>query len=231
MNRHARYALLAPLLVTAVAVPPTMAAQAAPAGAAPLKAAAAPQATCRLVVAPGTNPVEFDLVMTGFRGGQLLRVTGPESFQRNANGAGSVTEENVKNGSYTVKSGWGRNELTTGCSKPPRPPAKPRITSAEITGASTTPAAVDCTKPQNVTFQGKFAGTGTGEIDYHWAGQGKQIAPSVQFTAPETATAPFVVKSPTRAAVTEPVPKVTVQLFTGNVSDSFTFTLTCAPGT
>ncbi|MFE1556770.1 hypothetical protein ACFW6V_17535 [Streptomyces sp. NPDC058734] len=224
MNRHARYALLAPLLVTAVAMPSTMAAQAAP----------APQGACKLVVAPGTNPVEYDLVMTGFKGGQLLRVSGPEEFQRNADGAGSVTEEDVKKGAYTVKSGWGRNEQTTGCTKAPRSPApvKVRITDAEITGASTTPAAVDCSKPQNVTFQGKFTGTGTGEVDYFWSGQGKQAAPSLKFNAPETATAPFVVKSPTRGAPTEPAPKVVVNLSAGgNVADSSTFTLTCAPGT
>ncbi|MEU3722190.1 hypothetical protein [Streptomyces sp. NPDC031705] len=230
MNRHARYALLAPLLVTAVAMPPTMAAHAAPA---PLTPSAAPQAACKLVVAPGTNPVEYDLVMTGFRGGQLLRVSGPEKFQRNANGAGSVTEEDVKKGAYTVTSGWGRNERKTGCTKDPRPPApvKVRITDADITGASTTPAAVDCSKPQNVTFQGKFTGTGTGEVDYFWSGQGKQSAPSLKFNAPETPTGPFVVKSPTRGAPNEPIPKVTANLSAGNVADSLTFTLTCAPGT
>ncbi|MBW5485101.1 hypothetical protein [Streptomyces bambusae] len=236
MNRHARHALLTPLLVSAVAVPPAMAAQAAPLGvAAP---GAVPQAVCKLVVATGTNPVEFDLQLTGFRAGQQVRVEGPETFTRTVSASGSVTEEDVKKGSYTVIVRGDRNNrgMTVSCSKPPRTPPPPatgaaRVSAVDITGASTSPAEVDCKVPQNVTFTGKITGTGTGEVSYTWTSGGRQTTPSVNFTAPETATATFVVKSPTRAAPTDPAPKVEASLKAGSASDSAGFTLKCAPGT
>lgn len=226
MNRHARHALLTPVLISAVALPPTtaaMAAQAAPAAA----PAAAPQASCQLVVAPGTNPVEYDLVLKGLKANQRVLVTGPERFSLTADNMGSATNEDVKKGSYTVHFGK-KNAID--CGKAPRPAAAPRITGVDITGASTNPAEVDCTVQQSVTFEGKLTGTGTGDVDYKWASGGRQTAPTLKFTAPSTATANFVVKSPTHAPGT-PAPQVTATLTAGNASDTFTFTLKCKAGT
>ncbi|MFG2983081.1 hypothetical protein ACGFYQ_17825 [Streptomyces sp. NPDC048258] len=232
MNRHVRYALLAPLaplVASAVALTPAMAAHAMPAA-----PAAAPQATCKLVVAPGTNPVEFDLVLTDFKAGQQVRVTGPENFTRTANQQGAVTEEDVKKGSYTARGTGGGNNPAVGCSKPPRTPATTAadISDVEVTGASTTPAVdVDCSVAQNVTFQGKITGTGTGNVKYKWSGVGKTSTPTVKFTEPSTATASFTVRAAPRAAPGNPAPSVTVSLTAGDATDSLNFTLKCKTGT
>ncbi|MCC0093707.1 hypothetical protein K7B10_02655 [Streptomyces flavotricini] len=232
MNRHARYALLTPLLACSVALPPTMAAQAAPVAHVPATLGAAPQAaTCKLEVAEGTDPVEFDLSLAGFKPGSQVRVTGPENFTRTVNQQGSVTEQDVKKGTYTVKTGGKNHSQTVNCTKPARVPAsaKARITDVDITGASTATPKVDCSQPQNVKFEGKLTGTGSGDVTYIWSGQGKRSAPSVKFTAPSTAAAPFTAKSTARAAATNPAPRVTATLTdsTGNVQDQLTFTLTC----
>ncbi|MER5932930.1 hypothetical protein [Streptomyces sp. NPDC002054] len=232
MNRQVRHALLTPLLVGVVAVPSTMAAQAAPAPAA--APGVVPQATCQLKTAAGTNPVEFDLVLAGFRAGQQVKINGPERLTRNVSGAGALTVEDVKKGNYTVWVGQGRNARRTDCTRDPRPPAPPpavKISGADITGASTTPAEVNCSQPQNVTFTGKLTGSNTGNVDYIWQSGAKRVAPELKFTAPETPVVSFVVRSPTRAAPADPVPKVSAQLVAMNASDEFTFTLKCAPGT
>ncbi|MFD9335767.1 hypothetical protein ACFWBF_15350 [Streptomyces sp. NPDC060028] len=230
MNRHVRYALLTPLVASAVVLTPAMAAHAKPAA-----PAAAPQATCKLVAAPGTNPVEFDLVLTDFKAGQQIRVTGPENFIRTANQQGSFTEEDVKKGSYTAKvTGGGHNNPAVGCGKPPRTPvtAAADISDVEVTGASTTPAVdVDCSVAQNVTFQGKITGTGTGNVKYKWSGAGKTSTPTVKFTEPATATASFTVRAAPRAAPANPAPSVAVTLSAGDATDSLNFTLKCKAGT
>ncbi|MER7465402.1 hypothetical protein [Streptomyces sp. NPDC097981] len=236
MNRHARYALLTPLLASSIALPPTMAAQASPVDRAPAALSAAPQAaSCKLVVAPNTNPAEFDLVLDGFRGGALVKVTGPENFNRTVDQQGSFTEEDVKKGTYTVKvSQKKHNQLTVNCTKPPRVPAtaKAHITDVDITGASTATAAVDCSKPQDVKFEGKLTGTGTGQVPVLWSSsQGKRSTPVVNFTAPTTAVPVFVTKSAARAKATDPAPRVTAFLedttTSSGANDSLTFTLTC----
>lgn len=124
MNRHVRYALLTPLLVSSVALPPAMAAHASPVDRAPTALCAAPQAACKREVAAGTDPVEFDLVLTGFKPGAQVKVTGPEKFSRTVDNAGSFTEQDVKKGTYTVKVNQGRNhnQLTVNCAKPARVP-------------------------------------------------------------------------------------------------------------
>ncbi|MFD9357265.1 hypothetical protein [Streptomyces sp. NPDC060031] len=229
MNRHVRYALLAPLAASAVALTPAMAAHASPAA-----PAAAPQATCKLVVAPGTNPVEFDLVLTGFKAGQQVKVRGPENFTRTANPQGSFTEEDVKKGSYTARATGGRNNPAVGCSKPTRTPATAAadISDVDVTGASTTPAVdIDCSVAQNVTFQGKLTGTGTGNVKYKWSGAGKTSTPTVKFTEPSTATASFTVRAAPRAAPANPAPSVSVSLSSGDATDSLNFTLKCKAGT
>lgn len=131
MNRHVRYALLTPLLVSSVALPPAMAAHASPVDRAPTALGAAPQAACKLEVAAGTDPVEFDLVLTEFKPGAQVKVTGPEKFSRTVDNAGSFTEQDVKKGTYTVKVNQGRNhnQLTVNCAKPARVPPLRRPTS------------------------------------------------------------------------------------------------------
>lgn len=231
MNRHARYALLTtPLLVSAVVLTPTMARAAAPAAA----PAAVPQATCALQAAPNTNPQEFDLVLTGFRPNQTVKVTGPESFTRTTNQQGSFTEEDVKKGSYTAKTQGNQNRMTVGCTKPARTTTTTtavRVTDVDITGATTATPEVDCSVAQSVTFTGKVTGTGTGDVDVQWQGSNKSSNPTLKFTAPETPAPSFVSKSSPRAAATDPVPKVGAQLSAGKASDLFVFTLKCKAGT
>ncbi|MFI5665988.1 hypothetical protein [Streptomyces sp. NPDC051704] len=232
MNRHVRYALLTPLLACSVALPSTMAAQAAPVAGVPAALGAAPQAaSCKLEVAAGTDPVEFDLSLAGFKPGSQVQVSGPESFKASINQQGAFSEQDVKKGTYTVRTGGKNHGQTINCTKPARVPAtaKARITDVDITTASTATPKVDCSQPQSVKFEGKLTGTGTGEVTYVWSGQGKRSAPSVNFTAPGVPAAPFTVKSPVRAAANDPAPKVTVVLTdsTGGVSDQLTFTLVC----
>ncbi|MEW2418547.1 hypothetical protein AB0953_33370 [Streptomyces sp. NPDC046866] len=228
MNPHARPALLVPLLASALAAPPVAAAQAAPVERAPAAPAAA---VCKLVVAPGTNPVEFDLTLAGFPSGQRVKVKGAENFQRTVDAQGAFTEQDVKKGTYTVFFGGGRHQgqQQVACEKPARvAPVNVRISEVQITKVSTATPKVDCTVPQNVTFEGKLIGTGTGTVEYTWSGQGRQTQPDVKFTAPETATVNFVVKSPTRAAATDPPPRVSAVLKAGNATDPQDFTLSCS---
>ncbi|WP_405758889.1 hypothetical protein [Streptomyces sp. NBC_00073] len=186
MNRHVRYALLTPLLVSSVALPPAMAARASPVDRAPTALGAAPQAACKLEVAAGTDPVEFDLVLTEFKPGAQVKVTGPEKFSRTVDNAGSFTEQDVKKGTYTVKVNQGRNhnQLTVNCAKPARvpPTAKAHISDVDITGASTATPKVDCSQPQDVKFEGKLTGTGTGDVpaprDRRAHPRGAQAGPS-----------------------------------------------------
>ncbi|MFI9064433.1 hypothetical protein ACIGQE_21605 [Streptomyces sp. NPDC053429] len=231
MNRHAHCALLTPLMLSAVALPPTAVAQAAPAA-----PASAPQAACALKVAQGTNPVEFDLELSGFKPGQKVKVTGAEEFTRNVDQKGSFTEQDVKKGSYTAKT-FGKNNkqaIEIGCTKPARVPTTTtavRISDADVTAASTATPEVDCSVPQKVTFKGKLTGSGSGDVDYKWQGGSKSSSPTVKFTAPETATADFNVTVPAHAAPTAPPPRVTATLTAGNASDALEFTLKCKANT
>ncbi|WP_329315893.1 hypothetical protein OG723_37585 [Streptomyces sp. NBC_01278] len=101
----------------------------------------------------------------------------------------------------------------------------------DITGASTATPKVDCSQPQDVKFEGKLTGTGTGDVTIVWQGDNKRSSPVVKFTAPTSVTPSFTVKSTARAAATDPAPKVRVILGDmstgGGAADSFTFTLTC----
>ncbi|MER5812703.1 hypothetical protein ABT143_31720 [Streptomyces sp. NPDC002033] len=232
MNRHARFALLTPLLVSAVAMPATMAHAAAPAA-----PAAAPAAACALVAAPNTNPQEFDLTLTGFKPNQNVAVTGPEKFTVTTDGQGKSTTEDVKKGNYTAKARGGQGQdhgnqnRSVGCTKPARVPATTvKITDVDISGAATTPAEVNCAVPQNVVFTGKLTGTGTGDVEATWRSGAKTSVPTVKFTAPDTATS-FTAKFPGRPAPNAAMPQVAASLTVGNASDSFTFTLKCAPNT
>ncbi|MGO4462663.1 hypothetical protein AB4039_36050 [Streptomyces sp. M-16] len=227
MNRHARSALLTPLLVSAVAMPSTMA-RAAVASSAP---AAVPQAACALVAAPNTNPQEFDLTLTGFRANQSVRISGPEKFTLTTDGQGAATNEDVKKGTYnaTVQGNQGKKTIT--CTKPARTATTAvRVSDVDITGASTTPASVDCTVAQNVTFTGKVTGSGTGDVELQWSGSsGKSSNPTLKFTGPETAAPSFVVKSNPRTKATDPAPTVSATLTAGKAQDFFRFTLKCNP--
>ncbi|MEU6864994.1 hypothetical protein ABZ924_17210 [Streptomyces sp. NPDC046876] len=234
MNPHARPALLVPLLASALAVPPVAAAQAAPVERAPAAPAAPAAAVCKLVVAPGTNPVEFDLTLAGFPSGKRVKVRGAENFERTVDAQGAFTEQDVKKGTYTVYFGGGRHQgqQQVSCEKPARvAPVNVRISEVQITKVSTATPDVDCKASQPVTFEGKLIGTGTGTVEYVWSGEGRQTSPDVKFTAPETPTVNFVVKSPTRNAPTDPAPRVSAVLRAGNASDPQAFTLTCKPGT
>lgn len=142
MNRHARYALLAPLLVSAVAMPSTMARAAAPAA-----PAAAPQAACALVAAPNTNPQEFDLTLTGFRANQNVEIKGPEQFTVTTDQQGNAKTEDVKKGNYTAKpkgqgQGQGNQNRSVSCSKPARGTTTTtavRITDVDVAAPATNP--------------------------------------------------------------------------------------------
>ncbi|MFD8985156.1 hypothetical protein [Streptomyces sp. NPDC059564] len=232
MNRHARYALLAPLLVTAVAMPSTMAHAAAPAA-----PAAAPQAACALVAAPNTNPQEFDLTLTGFRANQNVGITGPEQFTVTTDQQGNAKTEDVKKGNYTAKpkggQGQGNQNRSVGCTKPARGTTTTttvRITDVDVAAPATNPE-VDCSVPQSVTFTGKLTGTGTGEVEVFWQGNSKASSPLVKFTAPDTSAGSFTSKSNTRSAPTQPAPVAAAQLTVGKVSDSTFVTLKCKTGT
>ncbi|MET8754984.1 hypothetical protein ABZW32_33550 [Streptomyces sp. NPDC004667] len=227
MNRHARYALLTPLLVSAVAMPSTMA-RAASASA----PAAVPQATCALVAAPNTNPQEFDLTLTGFRANQSVRVTGPEKFTLTTDGQGAATNEDVKKGTYNATvQGNNQGKKTITCTKPARTTTTAvHITDVDVSAPATSPE-VDCSVAQNVTFTGKISGTGTGDVEVSWTGSNKSSSPTVKFTAPDTAAAPFTVKSTARSAPSTTPPQVFAQLTAGKASDSASFKLKCKAGT
>ncbi|MFD9268634.1 hypothetical protein ACFWB1_15975 [Streptomyces goshikiensis] len=228
MNRSARFALLTPLLVSAVAMPPTMAAHATPAA-----PATAPQAACALKVTPGTS--DFELELTGFKPGQQVNVEGPEKFTRTIQANGSFTEPDVTKGSYTAKFGKNKkNRQAIGCTKAPKI-TPVRITDAEITSPEASPAEVDCSITQSVTFVGRLTGTGTGDVDYKWVSGGRSSTPSLKFTAPSTPTAGFPVKVPGRAAppagAASPPVHVTATLTAGGSQDTQEFTLKCRAGT
>ncbi|MHA5054785.1 hypothetical protein [Streptomyces sp. SD15] len=236
MNRHRRYALLAPLLVSSVALPPTTAAQAAPADRPPAALSAPAGPSCKLEVAPGTKPVEFDLVLTGFKAGERVQIEGPKRFTGVINGQGKFDEENVPRGNYTVITGNKKTRNRIACEKPPRTPAAPALDVTDADAKAIAPTGpVDCAKPQDVKFQGTLTGTGTGTVKYVWNGpNGKQSAPSVEFTQPSTNTTVFTVTAPPRAAAADPPPKVTVRLSVpkqgpeqGISSGDVTFTLQC----
>ncbi|MFF8731720.1 hypothetical protein ACF073_35315 [Streptomyces sp. NPDC015171] len=230
MNRHLRYPLLTPLVVASVALPPALAAQAAPAERAPGAPAAAPLApACKLENGSSTN--EYDITLTGFRPNQNVRIRGPESFRTTVDQQGAFTEQDVKRGTYQVEFGGGRNNRnaqSVNCTKPAR--VTPiSISDVDITSASTTPAAdVDCTVAQSVTFKATLTGTGTGDAKIKWESDTKVSTPVVKFTAPTTETT-FVVKAAPRGAANEPPPKVTARVTAGDASDTTTFTLKCKP--
>ncbi|MFB0632226.1 hypothetical protein [Streptomyces sp. AB3(2024)] len=231
MIRHARYALLTPLLVSAVAIPCTTA-QAAVASSAP---AAAPQATCALVAAPNTNPQEFDLVLTGFRPNQNVNLSGPAKFTLITDGQGSKTNEDVPKGTYTATAktqGRNQGKLVVPCSKPARTTTTAvHVTDVNVSAPATSPE-VDCSVAQSITFTGQITGTGTGDVELSWTGSnGKTSSPTAKFTAPDTAAAPFTVKSTPRAAPSTNQPSVFAQLTAGKASDSATFKLKCRAGT
>ncbi|MDX2391854.1 MULTISPECIES: hypothetical protein [unclassified Streptomyces] len=237
MNRRARYALIAPLLVTALAAPPALAAAAAPVQGQPAALAAPLQPSCKLVAAPGTNPLEFDLVLTGFGPRQNVNISGPERFTRTVSQQGAFTEQDVAKGTYTASVGQNRNRVSVACEKPARVPV---TTPVDISDADVTPAnpgAVNCANPTPISFQGTLSGTGAGTVKYQWeerGGSGKISQPTVDFKAPSTKTVSFTVTAPPRAAANAPAPTVTVQLSvpkqageTGVKSGDVKFTLTC----
>ncbi|ATZ28406.1 hypothetical protein ACFZBM_10420 [Streptomyces lavendulae] len=229
MNRHARYALLTPLLVSAVAMPSTLA-RAAATSSAP---AAVPRATCALVAAPNTNPQEFDLTLTGFRANQSVRITGPEKFTLTTNGAGAATNEDVTKGTYNATvQGNNQGKKTITCTKPARTTTTAvHVTDVDVSAPATSPE-VDCSVAQSVTFTGKISGTGTGDVDLAWTGSNsKTSSPTVKFAAPNTAATPFTVKSTARSAPSTNPPQVFAQLNAGKASDSATFKLKCKAGT
>ncbi|MFE2148418.1 hypothetical protein ACFXJO_36215 [Streptomyces lavendulae] len=229
MNRHARYALLTPLLVSAVAMPSTLA-RAAATSSAP---AAVPQATCALVAAPNTDPQEFDLTLTGFRANQSVRISGPEKFTLTTDGQGAATNEDVKKGTYNATvQGNNQGKKTITCTKPARTASTTvRVTDVDVSGPATNPE-VDCSVAQNITFTGKISGTGTGDLDLSWSGSnGRQSSPTVKFTAPSTAAAPFTVKSTPRAAAAANAPQVFARLSAGKAADEAVVSLKCKAGT
>ncbi|MFJ3923654.1 hypothetical protein [Streptomyces sp. NPDC090022] len=226
MNRHVRYALLTPLVVTSVALPPALA-QAAPVERAPGAPAAAPLApTCKLE--NGSTATEYDIILTGFRAGQNVQIRGAERINTKVDQAGSFTEQDVKKGSYSVRFGGqnNRNQMSINCIKPARV-TPVHISEIDITTASTTPATVDCSVAQKVTFKATLTGTGTGDVKLQWGSDSKSTNPVLKFTAPSTESAAFVVQSTPRAAATDPAPKVNVVVFAGGASDRRTFTLRC----
>lgn len=218
MSRHRRYALLIPLVVSSVALSPAMAARAAPsAPSAPLPTAltkASP--TCKLQVAPDTNPAEFDLVLNGFRPNSQVRISGPKFFKGVVNNQGAFTEDNVPRGNYTVTTGEDRrgNKLKIGCEKPPRLPVPAALNITDADAAVSSPTGpVNCAVGQAVKFEGKLTGTGTGTVKYVWTSStGKRTEASVTFNGPSTATTSFTVTARARQSNAARAPRVTVQL-------------------
>lgn len=212
MNRHGRYALLAPLLVSALALPPAMAAQAAPADESAAGLAAPFNPSCKLVKAQDA-PDEFDLVLAGFKPKQKVRITGPEKFTREVNKQGSFTEQDVKKGTYTAIAGQKKNRVSVPCTKPPRSPA------VDITGADARLVSphrnqeVNCRRSRLATFEGTLIGKGTGSVKYAWtSSDGKRAEHTVNFTGPTATVERFTVTIPAREKRSDPRPSVTVQL-------------------
>ncbi|MER7000695.1 hypothetical protein [Streptomyces sp. NPDC000410] len=179
MNRHSRptLSLLAPVLASSLVLAPAVAApgQAAE-GAAPV-APAAP--ACELVASPyGTPGAEptYDLMLSGFAGGQQVRINGPERSTITLGEEGTLKIQSVPYGSYRVSyedERTGKNKRVT-CDQPSR--KKPgdgqqsvKVTRVEVFVLS--PTVVDCTKPQQVEFDGKITAEGRGKVAYHWTQQ------------------------------------------------------------
>lgn len=212
MNRHGRYALLTPLLASALAMPPAMAAQAAPADELGVALAAPFNPSCKLVKAPDA-PGEFDLVLAGFKPRQEVRISGPEKFTRQVNKQGSFTEQDVKKGTYTATVQVKKKKVSVPCTKPPRSPA------VDITEASANlvspgrSQSVDCRRRQRATFGGTLTGKGTGSVKYVWtSSDGKRAERTLNFTGPTATVEQFSVTIPAREKRSDPRPRVTVQL-------------------
>lgn len=241
MNRHLRYALLAPLLVTSVALPSSMAAHAASADRQPAVLGATGSPSCKLEVEPGTKPPEYNLLLTGFKPNQKVRIQGPAKFGGVTDSQGKFDEENVPRGNYTVLTGSKRHPKRIGCAKPPKPPVQkvPDITDVDARAVFPTVPTVDCSKPQEVRFKGVLTGTGTGSVKYEWdLPNGKVSKGAVDFTQPTKDTPEVSVIAPARPTPGAPNPKVTVKLAIppqgterGASSGDVTFTPACSPGT
>ncbi|QES49838.1 hypothetical protein DEJ50_20445 [Streptomyces venezuelae] len=198
MNRNRRCALLAPLLASAVALPPTAVAQAA----APDRAPAAPR--CELKeIRLGEDPAEFDpeqieydLHLNGFPAKQSVRIDGPRTkLNAKVNGRGSLTREDVAYGVYrvTYDSRRAGDKVRVNCLAPPREVpggvtgGDAKVTKVEITKVFTPqPTKVDCDVPNKVQLDGQITATGRGKVTFTW--QGKNIVAqqgSVEFTGKE----------------------------------------------
>ncbi|MER5932968.1 hypothetical protein [Streptomyces sp. NPDC002054] len=179
MNRNRRCALLAPVLVSAVALPPTaVAADRAPA------APAAP--SCRLVEVPlGEDGTEYDLRLLGFPAKQSVRIDGPRvKVTTRVDAKGALTREDVAHGTYRVTF---KDRRITCLSPRPGTKGNVQVTKVEITKVFTPqPTKVNCGQPNKVELDGEITATGTGKVTFTW--QGKDIVAqqgSVEFTGKE----------------------------------------------
>ncbi|WP_328620467.1 hypothetical protein [Streptomyces sp. NBC_00354] len=215
MNRHRRLALVAPLLASSIALPPAVATAQGPPDRMPVSHTAPLAPVCSLKAAPGTDPVEFDLVLTGFKPGDPVKITGPKEYNGVTSPQGAFDEENVPRGNYTVTTGQGgAPQQKTGCEKPPRPPVTPPTGITEATVELDSPAfGVNCNVPHEVRVDGTLEGGGSGRVKYVWtSGTGKRTEKTMRFPGFSTRVDEFSVTAPARTRPQDPAPTVTVQL-------------------
>ncbi|MEU8775513.1 hypothetical protein [Streptomyces sp. NPDC048606] len=234
MKRQRRCALIVPLLASAVALPPTMGAQAAPSA---VQVPAAP--ACRLIPLGGSS-INVNVELTGYRSNQKVSITriGGRTFETRVDGGGNFIVKNQRDGTYKVRPVDGGRGSTISCTDAPAP-VNVNITEADVVATKPDTPTVPCNQATPVTFEGTLSGTGTGDIRVVWVSPDtdKQSEPMVKFTGPSSKTQ-FVVNAPARGNPAEPRPKVQAQLIVprqgaeqGVRSAVFTVTLVCAPGT
>ncbi|MEU6862002.1 hypothetical protein ABZ924_01795 [Streptomyces sp. NPDC046876] len=170
MKRRRRLLFLAPLLASSVAVTPAFAAVQPRAG----EPAAVPAVGLCALIAHGPGVTVYDLQLSGFPAGQSVKVEGPRTDSRvTVDDLGEFSKPDVPYGRYAVsfkdpeKNGWQRVQ----CQIPPREKAggkgNVKVTLVEI--VDKTPAtAVDCSKENEVVFEGKIHGAGKGKVGYYW---------------------------------------------------------------
>ncbi|MHC6627912.1 hypothetical protein ACYTFC_17765 [Streptomyces globosus] len=237
MNRQRRCALLAPLLASAVALPPAVAAQAAPAEPAAVQVPAAP--ACQLKpTANAQNRV--DVVLTGFAANQRVTINraGGRPADTRVDAQGNLTAKNLRDGTYSIRAQGRGGGSTVPCADTPAP-VKVDIADADVVATKPDTPTVPCNQTTAVTFAGTLKGTGTGDVKVKWVGStGKQSQPTVKFTGPSTPVPEFTITAPARANPAADAPTVTAQLTvpqqgseTGVSSEVFRVTLRCAAGT
>ncbi|MET9608266.1 hypothetical protein ABZZ17_24930 [Streptomyces sp. NPDC006512] len=233
MNRQRRCALIAPLLASAVALPPT-AALAAPSA---VQAPAAPACQLKAIGGSSTN---VNMELTGFRPNQKITINriGGRASDTRVNAQGNLIAKNLRDGTYNVRPRDGGRGSTVPCTEGPAP-VNVNIAEADVVATKPDTPTVKCNQATPVTFEGTLTGTGSGDIKVVWTSPdtGKRTEPMVKFTAPSAKTQ-FVVNAPARANPAEPRPTVKAQLLVprqgseqGVSSAVFTVTLHCEAGT